>query len=166
MRLIALLALAAPLAIASTNLEQAIDQCRAETDSLKRLMCYDQITTTANKSDTGAKPAVVAVAPVVTPVPAAKVVIEAPNQQAASYGLKEKAVDAIDNIKAKVIKQKKNAYGYYIWTLDNGQVWQQKQRDYIKLDRSKNIIISDGALGSFWLSQEGINKRTRVKRIK
>ncbi|WP_163934719.1 hypothetical protein [Paraferrimonas sp. SM1919] len=144
MRLITLLALISPIALAN-NIEQSLLDCRQQQDSLKRLMCYDQInsnhtetsTTTLNNSN---------------PV--------------SSYGLKQKPAEAVDQIAAKVVKQKKNAYGYYIWTLDNGQIWQQKEKAYLKLDHTKNVIISDGALGSFWLSQEGINKRTRVKRIK
>jgi hypothetical protein len=52
-------------------------------------------------------------------------------------------------------------------TLENGQVWKVTSSGslYYKIDNPR-VVIEKGALGSFYMGIEGINRRLKVKRIK
>ena len=58
--------------------------------------------------------------------------------------------------------------GNTVFTLENGQVWQQIEPETlggISLD-SPMVTIKSGMFGSWQIQVEGLNSRTRVKRIK
>jgi hypothetical protein len=57
--------------------------------------------------------------------------------------------------------------GKTIFTLENGQVWQQIQSGRLSWKATNpEITIKRGYLGGYRLSVEGVNKTVRVKRIK
>ncbi len=59
----------------------------------------------------------------------------------------------------------RNAAGREVFTLDNGQVWQQAEtRARFEAHAGEAVKITRGALGSFWLSVDAHNQ-TRVERI-
>ena len=108
--------------------------------------------------------------PSISPVMNPKTGVESANnisQQQATFGYenKQSIEDLIDQIKAKIIKVKKNRFGSQTITLDNGQVWQQTSSRRLKLKIGQTVIIERGALGSFFIGKENINKRIRAKRV-
>ncbi len=106
----------------------------------------------------------------ISPVMEPKTVVDTTNnisQQQATFGYenKQSTEELIDQIKSKITKVKKNRFGSQTITLDNGQVWQQTSGTRLKLKRGQTVIIERGALGSFFIGKEGINKRIRAKRV-
>jgi hypothetical protein len=89
------------------------------------------------------------------------------SKQQAIFGHEQKQFnkDLINQIVAKIVKVKKNSYGNQIITLVNGQVWQQTGSTRLRLKKDQIVIIERGAMGSFFIGKENVNKRIRAKRI-
>jgi hypothetical protein len=89
------------------------------------------------------------------------------SKQQAIFGHERKQFnkDLINQIIAKIVKVKKNSYGNQIITLVNGQVWQQTGSTRLRLKKDQIVIIERGAMGSFFIGKENVNKRIRAKRI-
>ncbi len=89
------------------------------------------------------------------------------SKQQAIFGHEKKQFnkDLINQIIAKIVKVKKNSYGNQIITLVNGQVWQQTGSTRLRLKKDQIVIIERGAMGSFFIGKENVNKRIRAKRI-
>jgi hypothetical protein len=89
------------------------------------------------------------------------------SKQQAIFGHERKEFnkDLINQIIAKIVKVKKNSYGNQIITLVNGQVWQQTGSTRLRLKKDQIVIIERGAMGSFFIGKENVNKRIRAKRI-
>ena len=106
----------------------------------------------------------------VAPVNKPKIVVDTTHnisQQQATFGYenKQSTENLIDQIKSTITKVKKDRFGSQTITLDNGQVWQQTSSTRLKFKRGQSVIIDRGALGSFFIGKENINKRIRAKRV-
>jgi hypothetical protein len=49
-------------------------------------------------------------------------------------------------------------------TLENGQSWKQFDNTKIRLKAGQQITIARGALNSFYLTQDGSNRKMLIKR--
>ncbi|HEY6644735.1 hypothetical protein [Povalibacter sp.] len=133
--------------------------CPAQTDDERRLECYDA----AMKS-----------LPVAA-VPAASPAVPATSEQKFGYRgdvaraeLDRKAAEtsALERLDAQVMKAEKRPYGEFVVTLDNGQVWAQKQLEpSVKPKVGDSVTIKPAALGSFLLVTKS-GRSTRVTRLK
>jgi len=121
-------------AAAAPNLETAIGSCAAQADATARLACYDAV---AAQLKTTAAAAVVLPAAQV-PAQAAQGPVSPKPPTAAQFGgeyVKDPVLDPavpaedIEEIHAKVTSITFAANGRFTVTLDNGQVWRQKQGD-------------------------------------
>lgn len=67
---------------------------------------------------------------------------------------------------ARIVSVSEGANGRRIFLLDNSQIWQQieLERDF-SVRAGQPVTISNGALGSFWLSSDS-HRATRVKRVR
>jgi hypothetical protein len=74
------------------------------------------------------------------------------------------AQEKIDRITATVTAISKQPHGELVVTLDNGQVWAQKQAQYVPLNVGDQIAIAAGALHSYRMIVAG--RATAVTRIK
>lgn len=158
------------------TLGNAVEKCRKTEDSLKRLICYDNVAKSLNQYDgldeqlsqvkaykpsnnsqanagTQSQPQV---AP--TPAPAARSVNE--------FGLEHKRDEETSEIAVTITSVKKNLRDKYVISFSDDSVWQQTDGTYMKLEEGQNVTVERGFLGSFFLSVEGLNKRIKVKRIK
>jgi hypothetical protein len=169
----ALPALAAlPAFAAVESLPASVRACAAETDSLRRLMCYDRevarfpapVAKAAPPPQTGATtsaPAQAAPAPQVTPTPP-----NVPTTQAAATTGTPPAVAAsgasagagsagrsdAQHITAHIVSIDHRP-NELTWHLDNGQVWQEVQAVAGDLSlREGDTVKIDKHLGSYWLS--------------
>jgi len=133
--------------------QNPISECRQIQQDDKRLACYDKISIKNIKNK--AKQATAKVAD----KPATKVDIN-------EFGLKAKKENEPDAFVATVVKLKKNPYGLFTITLDNGQIWKQIDSRKFRLKVDNKIQIEKGALGSFKLKKVDSNASTRVKRVK
>jgi hypothetical protein len=69
-------------------------------------------------------------------------------------------------ISATVIDLKRNAFGLYSFHLDNGQIWQQTERErFVPPDNDFPVEIKKGAVSGYRLHLENQNKILRVKRL-
>jgi hypothetical protein len=163
----------------SEALPQSVRACMGETDDARRLACFDR--ETARLID---KPAPVAASAPATPAAAAA---SAPAQQAAAparpqemsdeekFGyrgnLARKDVDrrkteaeGVEQLTAKVVEVSAAPHGEFVAKLDNGQVWQQKLIDRVRVRVGDEVTIRRASFGSFMLVTP-TGKSTRVARI-
>ena len=151
----------------------AMEKCRNTDNSLKRLICYDNIAKSLNQYD-GASAQVSqlqAYRSEAATQPRAQV--EANRQPEASepkndFGLEHRrdlSAEASE-VSLTIASFKDSLRGKKIITFSDGSVWQQSDSAYLKIEEGQQVSIERGLLGSFYLSVEGVNKRMKVKRVK
>lgn len=131
-----------------------VKQCLKHENDKDRLACYDAI---ANKVDTEAV------------LKQAKKLEASAKNKNELFGLEHKKYlteDSADKIEAKVVKAKKNPYGYIKLTLDNGQVWQQTAGRRFKVKTDDMVRIERSLLGSFKIYKSGSDTGFKFKRLK
>lgn len=79
---------------------------------------------------------------------------------------KTSADEGLDSITSTIRKLKKLIRGQWVISLENGQQWQQKGGNKIKLKVGDTIRMEKGAMGVVYLYKEGSNRNIRVKRLK
>lgn len=157
--------LSAQSAMADSLNEQLL-QCRTVDNDIARLQCFDDATQHMNKATKEIKAAVIKQsAPVAAATPPAVV---APKTQTEIFGFESQQIRNAtpDKLLVTVVEVTKSLRGKSTFTLANGQVWKQKDSESYRLKSDKQVFIKKGALGSFFLGQEGRNKKIRVKRTK
>jgi len=181
--------MAAALAILATGSASADDvtraflKCMELRDDAARLACYDRLAgewvelgAPGLRSAPGAAPAG-ALPPAAVPVsppaavpgtpPAAAAEAPAPMAEE-NFGMESRSVgESLDSISAYVVGGFHGWSGNTQFELSNGQVWEQAapgRFDYGAADRA--VSIRRGALGSFMLSPEGLNRKVRVRRVR
>jgi hypothetical protein len=160
---------------------QSLESCAAIENPVERLACYDRLAgrlpaDTAKASGTApsavdpvapkvdvivpAAPAVTPTAPEVEPTPDAEAIFGLEHKQKPEEGRP-------DELQLKWTKKKKDAYGKWIITLENGQVWRQTDSTRFIFKNSQQwVVVSRGFAGGFFLGEPERNKRIRVKRVK
>ncbi len=71
-----------------------------------------------------------------------------------------------DTITATVSKTKKLLRGQWVIYLENGQKWEQKDSNKIKIKVGDSIRLTKASLGSVYLNIENSQRRIKVKRLK
>jgi hypothetical protein len=145
------------------------DDCRARSDDVQRLACYDQLfprrpsqTQAATARPGAPQPGAVQESPKATPDPEFGL-NEA--QRRAAEGHPERA-KAGESISAIVTDLRTTAAGDFVVTLDNGQVWRQIESDsWSAPHKGDRVSIRRGLLGSFLLITADHLTR-RVSRVK
>ncbi len=162
------------------TLSNALKSCGQVQNSLKRLVCYDKIVNEMNRygdlDQLMSIPAPLSATP--SQAPAAKNNVPQQTQSSApakvesaydDFGLEaQRRSEELRNQKmyAKVVKIEKNARKKRIFFLDNGHVWRETEGISLQIKVGQSIYIERGALGSFHLSRDDVNRRIRVKRDK
>jgi hypothetical protein len=151
--------------VLAQSLEDAVRICAAETDSLRRLVCYDRAA--ANFRPAG--PAAIG-SSIATPVAAPGA--DAAAASAAQFGVRngplDQAKDArgLKQIIAVITRLETQPRGEIVLTLDNGQMWQQNELlEYFPLAVGQRVQIRRGALDSYILYAPS-KRSTRVVRIR
>lgn len=71
----------------------------------------------------------------------------------------------LERIEAVIVKVQKKHYGEHVVTLDNGQVWEQREVTWnLKLKEGDVVTIERGAFSSYFLKR-GRDRPTKVRRI-
>lgn len=147
--------------VIAKNIEQELLNCSSFSPSPKRLACYDNLAKHLSAHPPTAKNMAI-------PNTAIKVDVDSkPDQDIvlAKFGLPDKSpVKKVDMLSAIVVSLKRNAYKKIQLSLDNGQVWMQKDSTQIHFKIGDTVIIKRGALGSFFIAIKGRTKRMRAKR--
>ena len=174
---------------AADSIEDHFAACKAMTDEAARLSCFD------TAADALKPPVVVAEPPTAepvaasepdpepapppkpapahasTPVPAAAT--EAPADPLAQFGMnaelasqQETAQAELKEIKAVAVEVTKRIRGEHVVTLDNGQVWTEKDAEsYFRVEVGDTVTIKRISMGGFRMVGRG-NRASAVRRIK
>jgi hypothetical protein len=152
--------------------------CADERDDARRLACYDGAVASM-KTPAGEAPAAPAptVAPTPAPKPAAPPVVLAPADEfgvggsaVARQRRSEQEQENKNNsaetrsITAEVAEVTSRPRGELVITLNNGQVWVQKDPERYSIKPGDQVTIKAGTLGSFHLANG--KRSTRVTRVK
>jgi hypothetical protein len=88
----------------------------------------------------------------------------------ALFGLEHKqrlAEQAPSALTLKMVEKEKDAYGKWVITFENGQVWRQTDSARYSFSNDDNlVVITRGAMGGFFISEPERNRRFRAKRVK
>ena len=159
----------------------SLESCASIEDPAERLTCFDKLT---GRLPADKKKASDPTSSIIEPVePKAEVVspstpaeiptvplVESTPKVEAIFGLEHKQKpekERPDELKLKWTRKKKDAYGKWIITLENGQVWRQTDSKSFRFTSSDQlVVISRGLAGGFFLGDPERKKRIRVKRIK
>ncbi|TCI02650.1 hypothetical protein EZV61_12680 [Corallincola luteus] len=155
----------------------SLQQCAAISDDAQRLNCYDQLAARTLPDSPAAIAPETQPLPAVQPAPGglagapdAPTVMAVEPTAEEKFGLEHKqavAEDAPETLTLRISKKKKNAYGKWVLTLENGQVWQQTDSTRYNFNHKDGlVVISRGSVGSFFIGQPDRNKRIRAKRVK
>jgi len=153
------------------SLAQAMEKCSQVDNSLKRLVCYDQLNQKANGYEDSQLPTQV----YHRPQNQGNVVYEqAPQAAPQQYGnpvdnfgkpiLQTIERNEVESLTAQVASVKKSRRGKLIITLDNGQVWQQTDSKSILMQAGKTVVLEKGLLGAYFLKEASSTSRIRVER--
>lgn len=192
-RLVLSVILLMPLSsIASTPLQKQIADCASVLDAQSRLSCYDKVAanlrvaTSSEPTSNGvtALPSTSAAVATATASVAATAVAGASAAPAAEpepapltreqmeqeFGLEHKkdyAEERPNKLPVMIAKKKRDPYGRWRMTLDNGQVWKQTDSRKFRFSNDQGeAFIKRGSLGSFFLGEEEHNRTMKVKRVK
>lgn len=166
--------------VQAESVSQALKKCGQVQNSLKRLVCYDAIVNDLNKyggleelmsipaplpANSGNVPSPSASQPAVTQQPA---VTATRPQRNSDFGMEQRNLrdDTEDKIYATVVNIKRDARKKRVFTLDNGHVWREGEGSSLSIKVDEVVYIERGAIGSFHMSKDSVNRRIRVKRVK
>lgn len=156
---------------ATAPVPDSLRACMKQQDVLKRLSCYDGEMAKLVAQAPAAAPAVPAPAAPVAAAPAAGAAA-APSLGSEQLYKSDAAIAAAaseSRLTARIAELRTVGAGDALITLDNGQVWRQKEAEaYFPLAVGDTVRIEKGALGSYRLSrvEEGWKRWMRVARVK
>ncbi|WP_026376439.1 hypothetical protein [Aestuariibacter salexigens] len=164
---------------AAKTLSDAIAECGRVENSLKRLVCYDQVVKDMQQysgldevvsKGIPARPAAPAIANAQTAAPQAAVNSPAPTASTPenaedTFGKAIVRPDAdIERLYYEVadvdINRKKRA----TVTMTNGHIWRQTDSGSFRVREGERVYVERGAMGAFYLSKDDVNRRMRVVR--
>jgi hypothetical protein len=157
------------------NLGDAIQACSSTKNSLKRLICYDDLA--KNLQQGGSKQFTKDSLRPISPSQPLKEkalvetgiqseVVEQKSDSEFGFEHKRDSKELDQKIYAKVASIAKDRYKKLIITLGNGQKWKQSDSGTFSLKAAEVIYVERGSMGGFFLSKDEVNRRIRVKRIK
>lgn len=157
------------------DIASALESCSKEQNSLKRLVCFDQIAKNMRQYD-GLEQRVASVRTEgVARVPANSDVSTVNNNNnessdVDSFGLPTPSMESVKMVDGKLMavlqSVTKLAFDRHRFELANGQIWEQTDSKGPVPKQGDNIIVEKGVLGAFFLKKADSNRRFRVKRIK
>jgi hypothetical protein len=144
-----------------------IDHCKRIENDTQRLACYDELfqRTAADKvenTDTE---------PTTQESPEASSGLQGESATVAEFGAEQVEKPPVTFIEARLVGNFNGWTGKTIFTLDNGQVWQQTN-NYIRDYKPRSpipqaeVTISKGMIGSYNMQVEGVKRIVQVKRVK
>ena len=191
-RIVFAAALLATVPAVASDLTPQLRACAALNSETERVRCYDELAAGLpdQQPDSPAPaPAQAAPAPVAeaTNTPAAGVqstpIVEsdpepepapppvatqtAPPDGDERFGIEhhESQRTTADRLSARISSIDKTVYGNLVIRLDNGQTWQQRGYKRYPLKTGDEILITRGALNSFFVSSTRSNRKERFFRI-
>jgi hypothetical protein len=161
--------------LSSWAADEPVQACAAIADDPERLRCYDRAANPAPEPAAEAPPAVAAEPepelppkPEPKPKPAQAAPSEAPAvDPVAEFGIDRKSSDdEIKEIRAIAVEVVRRSHSGLVVTLDNGQVWAEKDAEpYFRVRVGDEIKIKRVSMGGYRMVSRG-NRVSQVRRIK
>lgn len=176
---------------AADSIAERLAACKAMTDEAARLSCYDRAADDPEPAVAVAEPSAAeptpepdpapraepapavtsAPAPASTPAPAAATAAAA--DPLALFGMnpdlarqQEYQTAELDQITAVAVEVTKRTRGEHVVTLDNGQVWTEKDAEsYFRVKVGDTIVIKRVSMGAYRMVGRG-NRASTVRRIR
>ena len=152
------LVLATTLLIAAASAQDlsALRACAAETDPERRLACYDRevarASVDAKSADTSAASASTAESP--------------PEEEFGRRGMLDRKARKLERLTVKVTELSRKPRGEIIVTLENGQIWTQRDASVnLNVRVGDTVTIREGSMGGYWLSNAA-RQSAQVTRLK
>ncbi|MFC7335043.1 hypothetical protein [Rhodocista pekingensis] len=145
MRPVRIAALLLPLltsAGAAADTLERVMACRTVTAPAARLACFDAATAAAAPPATAAPPAVGSEQLILTPPEGAP-----------------------DRLRAVITDLRRDQDGRWLFTLDNGQVWLQREDDPLRIGIGETVTVRPGAFGSYSMVPDSRPTRIKVRRV-
>jgi hypothetical protein len=170
-------AMLSPLSVwAASN--TALEACTKLSEDSARLACFDREVAALMAREHARAPAAAAAPAAVAPAPAAVAPAPAPAKQLTEeekMGLTPGRIQQLERppsappppetMTVDIQSIAVDANGYQVFTLVNGQIWRQVERDTtFRVKAGYSIVISRGVMGSYFLSY-GKHRNTRVSRV-
>lgn len=157
-----MLTLAAPVAASaqSSSALSALYACESVVNTEAQLACFLTETAKLRAVETSSGPAAVVV-PQKQPVAETQPVAKADSKKSKKAKTPKKRTVAIRSA------VKHGGRGYYRFTLENGEVWQQTQPERVRLGDAKpdQLTIKKGAFGSYLATVNGKGRSIRVRQV-
>ena len=163
--------------LSSWAADEPVQACAAIADDAERLRCYDRAANPAPEPAAEAPPAVAAEPepespPEPKPEPKPKPAQAAPSETpavdpVAEFGIDRKSPDdEIKEIRAIAVEVVRRSHSGLVVTLDNGQVWAEKDAEpYFRVLVGDEIRIKRVSMGGYRMVGRG-NRASQVRRIK
>lgn len=180
--------------VAHAQVQDEIRRCAAMSADAERLACYDRLFRDTSASQSRSEPSVAApalppAASVASNAPAAAAgaasgaataAASAPGAAPAEFGAnprlqeeqrrrqrESQGKEDAQELRVRIKKVDPHPHGLHVLTLENGQVWQQKEKIWeLELKPGDEVVIRRGMLGSYRLQLDGQGASTSVARIK
>lgn len=134
---------------------------------LERLACFDKIVTSLSAGVTVPGPATEAMG---EPLPAVKGdELETTDSAAINQQFGQEHWESQREgmqLEARVSAAYKNAYGKWVVTLDNGQVWKQLRSETIRIRVDDSVLIERGLMNSFFFRLNNNDRQIKFSRVK
>lgn len=157
------------------TLNEGLVKCTKIQNSSARLGCFDELASTAIVSTVTSKKSTSTVSTAKTSVTTPR---STPNfapvavDKVANFGLehieKPNKSDEDSEIVFVIASLKKDPYGKYRFTFENGQQWKQTDSSRLKVKEGESVLLKKGFMDSVFLKKNKAdsNKEMRVKRLK
>lgn len=170
--------------VAHAQVQEEIRRCASIGADAERLACYDRLFRDSNAAasrTTASAPLPVASsapAPATATATAAGSIADATpdGEFGANPRLQEEqrrreresqGSEGAQELRVRIKKVDLHPYGLHVITLENGQVWQQREKVWeLELKPGDEIVIRRGMLGSYRLQLEGQRVSSSVMRVK
>ena len=145
------------------TVSEAILKCKAEQNSLQRLLCFDKVAENiSGLKDQSFSDAQASAPPADAVLPTTS---KGQRQPRDDFG-KTPVDETPDALSSRVTKVKKDTLKRQTVTLQNGQVWREIGSSGHIVKSGQQVTIEKGLFGSYYLSVDGSNREMQVKRIK
>ncbi len=144
-----------------------IDHCKRIENDTQRLACYDELfqQTAADKVENTDTESTTQESPEASFGP------QGESAAVAEFGAEPVKEPPVTTIEARLVGDFNGWSGKTVFTLDNGQVWQQTN-NYIRDYKPRSpipqpkVTISKGMIGSYNMRVQGVKRIVQVKRVK
>lgn len=151
--------------LAENTMMEALQQCATVSDDSRRLSCFDDVMSLhLPGSDRDTAGAAVPVRTEAEPgVPAEKVTAAGDEIFGKEHWIEND--DKLASIESRVDSVSRSSQGHLVVTLENGQVWKQRNVKRFQVREGDTVMIERGSFNSFFLKVKDESRLERFYRI-